>query len=374
MDPGPKKAVRRRTSRQLERKRELDKQAQRIKRETDKDRLIQIQADVQKIQRQMDSLQKTMAMILDGRNTLHDTHPSTHFPQSSSVPLLVDMFTSPDDKMAVTRGYSSSSSILGGLGSNPAHGGQAPPKLHGDTDRSLLAVDCSMVSNEPNNSPVVIGSLHENVHSCGSYSQGDMQLLGSTFHPSETGTTQTTLDAHRQTRELSNRNSISINDPKAPNTLHPLTAAPSPTIFKYRGVELPSCICQPRVHPSYADCFEHTVYDALIKAHVQPRAPPVPLTPSLPDLLFMGGGENVVSRILIKMFKRDGSCEMDMMWAGYILLYRVLRVSSTILCYPAYLFSVLSSSIGRSRLLTAVVPSFSIPRNSPGRTGMASAD
>ncbi|KAJ5505635.1 hypothetical protein N7453_004592 [Penicillium expansum] len=103
MDPGPKKAVRRRTSRQLERKRELDKQAQRIKRETDKDRLIQIQADVQKIQQQMDSLQKTMAMILDGRNTLHDTHPSTHLPQSSSVPMPVDMFTSPDDKMAVTR-------------------------------------------------------------------------------------------------------------------------------------------------------------------------------------------------------------------------------------------------------------------------------
>lgn len=377
MDPGPKQPVRRRTSKQLERKRELDKQAQRIKRETDKDRLVQIQADVQKIQRQMDSLQKTMAMILDGMNTLHNTHPSAHLSQSSSVSPPVDMFTPQDARITGTRGDSSSSSSPSGLTSNPANGGQAPPKLYGDTDRSLLAVDCSVVPRERNHSPIAIGSLLENNDSCAPYAQDSVQLVASALHPSETGTNQTTLDVHRQTRECSNREVISVDDSKAPTTIYTHIDTSPPTIFKYRGVALPYCLCQPRVHSSYADCFEHTVYDAVIKAHVQPQAPPVPLSPSLPDLLFVGEGNNVVSRILFKMLKRDGLCGMDVLWGGYILLYRLLRVSSTIICSTAFsllLFFLLSSSIGRSRLLTTVVPSFPISRNPPGRTGMVSAD
>ncbi|KAJ5383584.1 Protein of unknown function DUF3425 [Penicillium concentricum] len=181
MDPAPKQATRRRTPRQLERKREVDKQTQRIKRESDKDRLIQIQADVQAIKRQMDSLQKSMAMILNGWHNLHDTHLGGHPPQSSISPP-VDMLTPPDGNTTGTGGDSSSSSS--DLTSNP-------------------------------------------------------------------------------------------------------------------------------VHDSYADCFEHTVYDALIEAQAQPRAPPIPRSPSLPDLLFMGEGENVVSRILIKMLMREGFYGMD---------------------------------------------------------------
>lgn len=354
MDPSPKQPVRRRTSKQLERKRELDKQSQRIKRETDKDRLIQIQADVQKIQRQMDSLQKTMAMILDGMNTLHNTHPSAHLSQSSSVSLPVDIPTPKDGGMAGTRGDSSSSSSSSSLTSNPAHGEQAPPKLYGDTDRSLLVADCSVVSRELNHSPVVIGSLPESNDSCSPYAQDSVQLVTSALHPSETGADQTTLNAYRQTRELCNRDPISVDGSKAPPTIYTHIDTSPPTIFKYRGVALPSCLCQPRVHSSYADCFEYTVYDAVIKAHVQPQTPPVPLSPSLPDLLFVGEGNNVVSRILFKMLKRDGLCGIDVLLGAYILLYRLLRVSSTLICSSAFLlfFLLLPSSIGRSRLLT----------------------
>ncbi|KAJ5393479.1 Protein of unknown function DUF3425 [Penicillium crustosum] len=311
MDPGPKQPVRRRTSKQLERKRELDKQAQRIKRETDKDRLVQIQADVQKIQQQMDSLQKTMAMILDGMNTLHSTHPSAHLSQSSVMSLPADRSTPQDGRIIGTRGDSSSSSSPSSLTSNLAHGGQAPPKLYGDTDRSLLAVDCSVVSRELNHSPVAVGSLPENNDSCSPYAQDSVQLVASALHPSETGANKTTLDAHRQTQEFSNREVISVHDSKAPTTIYAHIDTSPPTIFRYRGVTLPFCHCQPRVHSSYADCFEHTVYDAVIKAHNQPQAPPVPLSPSLPDLLFVGEGDNVVSRILFKMLKREGLCGMD---------------------------------------------------------------
>lgn len=366
MDPSPKQPVRRRTSKQLERKRELDKQSQRIKRETDKDRLIQIQADVQKIQRQMDSLQKTMAMILDGMNTLHNTHPSAHLSQSSSVSLPVDIPTPKDGGMAGTRGDSSSSSSSSSLTSNPAHGEQAPPKLYGDTDRSLLVADCSVVSRELNHSPVVIGSLPESNDSCSPYAQDSVQLVTSALHPSETGADQTTLNAYRQTRELCNRDPISVDGSKAPPTIYTHIDTSPPTIFKYRGVALPSCLCQPRVHSSYADCFEYTVYDAVIKAHVQPQTPPVPLSPSLPDLLFVGEGNNVVSRILFKMLKRDGLCGIDVLLGAYILLYRLLRVSSTLICSSAFLlfFLLLPSSIGRSRLLTnssTVFPHLSKP-------------
>ncbi|KAJ5597612.1 hypothetical protein N7537_007696 [Penicillium hordei] len=64
-----------------------------------------------------------MAMVLDGMSTLHDTHPSAHPSLSSSVSVLVDIFTLEDSRIADTRGDLSSSSSPSGLTSNLVHGG-----------------------------------------------------------------------------------------------------------------------------------------------------------------------------------------------------------------------------------------------------------
>lgn len=81
--------------------------------------------------------------------------------------------------------------------------------------------------------------------------------------------------------------------------------SPSPIKLKHRGVRSSESIfyLSTKGARSYADCFEHTVYDALIEAHIQTHAS------SFPGLLFTGEGENGMSRISIKISKRSGSCE-----------------------------------------------------------------
>lgn len=101
-----------------------------------------------------------------------------------------------------------------------------------------------------------------------------------------------------------------------------------PTIFKYRGVALPSCLCQPRVHSSYADCFEHTVYDAVIKAHVQPQAPPVPLSPPPFRSSLRGrGGQRCISHFIQNVEARRPLRDGCIVGGGYILLYRLYGVT-----------------------------------------------
>ncbi|KAL3447608.1 hypothetical protein BJX65DRAFT_276460 [Aspergillus insuetus] len=91
------------------------------------------------------------------------------------------------------------------------------------------------------------------------------------------------------------------------------------------------CLCQPKIHDSYAECFEQTVYMALISAHYPAQLPTLPAVPCIPrlpsvcDLLFLGPGMNLVSRIIIKMLRRPGFKDLVNTVAAFLLVYWVLR-------------------------------------------------
>ncbi|KAL3443168.1 hypothetical protein BJX65DRAFT_312185 [Aspergillus insuetus] len=93
-----------------------------------------------------------------------------------------------------------------------------------------------------------------------------------------------------------------------------------------------NCLCQPRIHDTYAECFEQTVYTALISAHYPSQLPTIPSgstiprLPSVSDVVFLGAGENPVSRIIIKMLRRPGFKDLVNTVAAFLLVYWVLRV------------------------------------------------
>ncbi|KAL3430001.1 hypothetical protein BDV09DRAFT_179354 [Aspergillus tetrazonus] len=203
MDSPPQyRPFRRRTAKQLERKRELDRETQRAKRESDRERQHQLQDDMKELQMQMAGLQRT----LDG--------------------VLHAVIAHPPSKADTTQ--------------------QPTP-----TPAPAPAAACA-------------------------------------------------------------------NDPNTPGSL----AACSHT----------SCRCRPQTHVSYAECFERTVYLALMEAQSGPPAvlhipAPIPRIPALEDLLFRGQGQNVVTRVMNKMLRFDTALDMAVLLSAYLLVYWVLRVS-----------------------------------------------
>ncbi|KAL2840052.1 hypothetical protein BJY01DRAFT_250179 [Aspergillus pseudoustus] len=197
---------RRRTPMQLERKRVLDKELQRAKRESDRDRLLQMQNEVHQMRETMDYLKSTSKMILE---TVSAWSPH--------------LFIQPGGAVVTAQSQLSKDSTFAVAANQPCW----PP-----TGRSMPAVDC---------------------------------------------------------------------------------------------------LCQPKAHASYGECFERTVYTALIGVHYHSQLPAVlsvpciPRLPSVSDLLFLGLGENLVSRIIIKMLRRPGFKDLVSTFATFLIVYWVLR-------------------------------------------------
>ena len=90
------------------------------------------------------------------------------------------------------------------------------------------------------------------------------------------------------------------------------------------------CCCNPKKHASYTECFERTVFEALIDARKKPVLSfNIPVTPSVTDLLLMQNtnSSNTVSVIMNKMLRRRNVTDITLRSAVYIILYRTLRVS-----------------------------------------------
>ncbi|BCS25314.1 uncharacterized protein APUU_50025A [Aspergillus puulaauensis] len=235
MDPRPEKA-RRRTAQQLARKREIDKETQRVKRQSDRERLLLIQDDMRSMQKQVHELKQSMELAL--------------------IPL-VNRSTSP-----AAQSQTPTASPCGGT-----------------TESSHLGYCAEVVS-------------------CG---------LGS-------------LSRESESRALEQNQSVM--------RWRPVTHESPPAGRLGPGREYTSCLCQPKVHVSYGECFEQTVYTALMS--VSRPLPSVPLSsiprlPTLADILFIGPGENIVSRIVMKMLKRDGFKDITNVVSAFIHVYRVLR-------------------------------------------------
>lgn len=96
--------------------------------------------------------------------------------------------------------------------------------------------------------------------------------------------------------------------------------------------EVPSgldCCCKPRKHQSYSDCFEQTVFNGMMETQGSHMATPtIPTTPEIADLLLIRDSSNPVSKVLHKMLKRKNMDDLIIRSAVYVVLYRVLRVSA----------------------------------------------
>lgn len=101
------------------------------------------------------------------------------------------------------------------------------------------------------------------------------------------------------------------------------------------------CLCNPTEHSSYAECFEQSVFDALIKMHhnTDANARVIPRSPALVDMLFIGKGDNVVTQVVNKMLRRTGFRTLTFLFSAYILVYRVLRVSCHFFSLSSYAVS-----------------------------------
>ncbi|KAH7136213.1 hypothetical protein EDB81DRAFT_886327 [Dactylonectria macrodidyma] len=86
------------------------------------------------------------------------------------------------------------------------------------------------------------------------------------------------------------------------------------------------CCCIPMTHKSYSECFEHTVFTALVKSQLRlTSTPPIPVNPELSDLLLLRSPTNPVTAVLYKLIKRPDTGDLALQTAVYLLAYRILR-------------------------------------------------
>lgn len=275
MNPQDPPTKRRRTPKQLERKRERDKEIQRVKRGCDRERLEQIQLDVCSMQQQMTELQQSVHLILG---------PLRGRPGPSPI-------AAPNEKAEEPAIPAAGSSLVAGARAT----GPSPGMMQ--THQAL--------------------------------NQRPPQVL-----TAPTSTTETVL-----------LGSIPLSPRSRSSEPAPVKSGP--------------CVCQPRVHASYSECFEHTVYEAIMQGHspLVPTGslstPPIRRLPSVCDLLFIGDGENLVTQTIMKMLKRDETVDLATLISAFLLVYWVLRVSSPLL--PGH-----STSISLAK-----VPLLPLPGNLP---------
>ena len=105
----------------------------------------------------------------------------------------------------------------------------------------------------------------------------------------------------------------------------------TPRVSSKPCVQTPlECLCSPRRHAWYWECFEYQVYERLMERHSHPASvpdvKPIPLRPALCDLLLLGCGDNEVTAILNKVFKIVNSLPLATLMGIYIHAYRLLRV------------------------------------------------
>lgn len=307
-------ATRRRTPQQLQRKRMLDRAAQRVKRMKEKDRRLRVQDYLNCMQQTINSLGdmvQNMAQTLD-----YDTPP---FPRPAasenySSPPSSTHDISPGD-LEDAQGSTDCPTSLSYQGSTRTAARLLPenkPPFRGQIS----------ASRDPDRSGNGTTGVTERDTQSSSNSRLCMSYLlsptKSTGVPSDE-TSFVVTEGHSDEQNpaiLNSSNSSSAKDS---------AAYPS------------ECLCAPRKHVSYLECFEYLVYESLMEKHDRsltlPDIPLIPLRPTLSDLLFLGEGENLVSAILNKILRVSKFPSLNELFGTYIHLYRLLRVSLLFMAY-----------------------------------------
>ncbi len=134
--------------------------------------------------------------------------------------------------------------------------------------------------------------------------------------------------------------------------------SPRPPLPAARQPAAIECYCRPRMHRTYSECFERTVFDGVMKMHRLPMpVPPVPATPELADLLFMREPRDPISNILYKLVRRPNMDSLVIICAVYILAHRILRVRNLRHELPAIIMDIGLTEGGRGCSIGSSLPS-----------------
>ncbi|KAJ5360843.1 hypothetical protein N7517_010034 [Penicillium concentricum] len=158
---------------------------------------------------------------------------------------------------------------------------------------------------------------------------GTLTILNFTTHPlpacaSEISPTQNPVlesrSAPPELHEQAGRELVSVDWGLANSTGSP--AGPQfPTGGDVFRSSVPTtCCCRPQSHDSYSECFEYTVYTALMNAHYAPQqfscpTETIPRLPFLQALLLIRYGENVVSQLRTTEIQDNMSYPI---WADFV--------------------------------------------------------
>lgn len=312
--PSPRGGIRRRTPKQLERKRTIDKAAQKIRREKEKAWKEQVQSDLRNMQQQIGSLKEGMNRTLD--------RSSTSLPHSAIPP----------PTQNILRGNAASDQTSNRRTSWSCAQPRGLLTLHEEETSANLDAGSNF---SPSYQP---GMLVTDVfpfkapHSDSliTYAAPALRHRSSLLNPSsnDEGSSDSKMFAGRLTP-----GSDKLTSGASPvGTSSQLSSDPPTSLLIEEDHEPPvGCLCNPTEHISYAECFEQSVFDALIKMHrqhnIDANTRVIPRSPALVDMLLIGKGDNVVTRVVNKLLRRTGLRTLTFLFSTYILLYRVLRVS-----------------------------------------------
>lgn len=311
--------VRRRTSRQLERKRDLDKIAQREKRAREKELWRKMENDMAGLQQEVNLLRDTIRSIQNYTDCKTSWHPtqlkmslvtggcakkSSDEPSNArnGIEQLGPMVPVPND-IVVRRPVASenSQSLLSKLPFTDTEGLIQLPKL-----------------SEFDTPPHVQATSHTQSLFARLFVADDLEQLKCVSNTHQNGSGRSRL-----VKEL-----VYPDEQVAPAPHHPLAPSPSPNSDS-AGV-LNTCWCALGEHATQWDCYEEHIYRALMNWHNGPGLnPPISVvsrTPTLPNLLFFEGG-NVIVDCLNNVLKWSAFPNLSVQFGTYIYSYRLLRVS-----------------------------------------------
>lgn len=335
--PSQSAGPRRRTPKQLERKRAMDKAAQKLKREKDKSWKSQVQSNLRSMQEEIHSLREDVNRMLGGVSDSSkpvNTGRLTNYSRSETIPSIINVI--------------GENTVAGGCSTNSPTSWRYTPSEHPPVLQETASTNLAILSNP---SAPYRYDTHVAAESPFKHSHSDSPGMdaASTFRhqPLSNQPSDNEKSPGYSTRSIDGQSSAVVVGgliqrnyvfPGAPSPFGIISQSSDPpqSVLIEDDHEPPvGCRCDPIKHGSYADCVEQSVFDALIRMHkwnVNENLPVISRSPALVDMLFLRKGENAITQLISKMLHRSGFRTLTFLFSAYILVYRVLRVSHHFIC------------------------------------------
>lgn len=312
--PGPNRESRRvRTAAQLERKRQLDRETQRLNRERNKKHMSMVESELNQLRQDFAGLSTKLERLAEfvsscrgsaGRRPAVDREPGS--------PRLVQSSLKPVSEIALAwicvYGYFQGNVCIDNDDDAPIDPVMVSAMTEGDPFHS------DMETPGQQDLQLQIHQFQWYQNPCWSSEASNQLLTGTGFiqslPPSLTSPSPDIPNANTKT---------DTQDPKTPQTEIPTTIATSG-----------SCFCF-ILHQSPFECMEYRALQLLLSAHMVINQNPVaaqlyPRTPSMANLLLLDNDSNPVVNMLGQVMKRLRPPSLVDTMGVYLIMYRLFRV------------------------------------------------